>query len=125
MMPRVSASAREVCMSARMQTRTDSEIQQSVWRELKWDTRVGETEVGVTVERGVVTLTGTVDSYAKKLAAQESAHRVLGVLDVANDIQIRIPGSLARTDAEIARAVRNSLEWDVWVDEQKVQSTVS
>jgi osmotically-inducible protein OsmY len=69
----------EVLMSAKMQTKTDSEIQQAVWRELKWDNRVAETEVGVTVERGVVTLTGTVDSYAKKLAAQESAHRVRGV----------------------------------------------
>lgn len=112
-------------MSAKMQTRTDSEIQQAVWRELKWDTRVAETEVGVTVEDGVVTLTGTVDSYAKKLAAKESAHRVRGVLDVANDIQVQVPGSLSRTDPDIAQAVRNSLEWDVWVDEQRIQSTVS
>lgn len=112
-------------MSAKMQTKSDSEIQQEVLRELKWDTRVEETEVGVTVERGIVTLTGTVDSYAKKLAAQDAAHRVYGVLDVANDIQVRVPGSMARSDPDIAKAVRNALEWDVWVKEEGIKSTVS
>jgi osmotically-inducible protein OsmY len=112
-------------MKAKMQTRSDSDLQQAVLRELKWDSRVEHTEVGVTVERGVVTLTGTVDGYAKKVAAQEAAHRVLGVLDVANDLQVRATGSLGRTDAEIAQAVRNALEWDVWVDEERIQSTVS
>src|SRR5512143_1737873 len=102
-------------MSAKMQTKSDSEIQQEVLRELKWDTRVEETEVGVTVERGIVTLTGTLASYGKKLAAQEAAHRVFGVLDVANDIQVRVTGSTGRTDAEIAHAVRNALEWDIWI----------
>ena len=112
-------------MSAKMQTKSDSAIQQAVLMELKWDTRVEETEVGVTVDRGIVTLTGTVDSYAKKLAAQEAAHRVRGVLDVANELQVRVPGSMARTDAEIAKAVRNALEWDVWVNEESIKSTVS
>lgn len=112
-------------MSAKMQTKSDSEIQQEVLRELKWDTRVEETEVGVTVERGIVTLTGTVDGYAKKLAAQDAAHRVFGVLDVANDLQVRVPGSMARSDADIAKAVRNALEWDVWVKEEGIKSTVS
>lgn len=74
-----------------METR-DSAIQQSVLRELKWDTRVDETEVGVEVDSGVVTLTGTVDSWAKRVAAQEAAHRVAGALDVANDIEVRVPG---------------------------------
>jgi osmotically-inducible protein OsmY len=112
-------------MSAKMQTKTDSQIQQAVLSELKWDTRVEETEVGVTVEGGVVTLTGMLDSFAKKLAAQEAAHRVFGVLDVANDIQVRVPGSMARTDADIAQALRNALEWDVWVDQERIKSTVS
>jgi osmotically-inducible protein OsmY len=105
--------------------KTDSEIQQDVLRELKWDTRVEETEVGVEVAQGVVTLTGTVSSWAKKMAAQEAAHRVAGVLDVANDIEVKAPGSLGRTDTEIAQAVRRALEWDVFVPEQRIQSTVS
>ena len=74
----------------------DSEIQQAVLRELHWDTRVDETDVGVEVDRGVVTLTGTVDSYVKQLAAQQAAHRVTGVLDVANDMHVKIPGRSAK-----------------------------
>lgn len=112
-------------MSAKMQTKSDSQIQQEVLRELKWDTRVEETEIGVTVEHGVVTLTGAVSSYGKKIAAQEAAHRVYGVLDVANDIQVRLPGGMARSDTEIAQAVRNALEWDVWIPEERIKSTVS
>jgi osmotically-inducible protein OsmY len=105
--------------------KTDSAIQQDVLKELKWDTRVRETEVGVEVQNGVVTLTGTVDSWAKRLAAQQSAHRVVGVLDVANDLQVRVPGASGRTDTQIAQAVRSALEWDVFVPEKKIQSTVS
>lgn len=112
-------------MSAKIQTTNDSEIQQEVLRELKWDTRVDENEIGVAVERGVVTLTGAVNSYAKKLAAQDAAHRVLGVLDVANDMQVRVPGSMSRSDTEIAQALRSALEWDVWVPEHRIKSTVS
>jgi osmotically-inducible protein OsmY len=112
-------------MSAKMQMKSDAQIQQKVLRELKWDTRVEETEVGVTVEQGIVTLTRILPNCAKKLAAQEAAHRVFGVLDVANDIQVRVPGNMARTDAEIARALRTALEWDVWVDHKRIKSTVS
>lgn len=105
--------------------KTDPEIQQDVLRELKWDTRVEETEVGVEVDKGVVTLTGTVESWAKRNAAQQAAHRVVGVLDVANDLQVRPPGSAGRTDTEIAQAVRQALEWDVFVPHKQIQSTVS
>jgi osmotically-inducible protein OsmY len=112
-------------MSAKMQTKSDSQIQQEVLREMKWDTRVDENEIGVAVGQGVVTLTGAVDSYGKKIAAQEAAHRVFGVLDVANDIQVRLPGTMARSDTDIVKAVRSALEWDVWVPEQRITSTVS
>jgi osmotically-inducible protein OsmY len=106
-------------------TKNDVRIQQDVLRELRWDSRIGPTEVGVEVDKGIVTLTGTVDSYAKKYAAKEAAHRVSGVLDVAEDIRIQFPGSGRKTDAEIARAVRHALEWDVFVPDQKIRSTVS
>lgn len=105
--------------------KTDSEIQQAVLRELKWDTRVDETDVGVEVDAGVVTLTGTVSSFAKRMAAHEAAHRVDGVLDVANDVQVKLPGSAGRTDTDIARAVRHALEWDVFVPDTRIRSTVS
>ncbi len=105
--------------------KSDPRIQQDVIRELRWDTRVDETDVGVEVDSGIVTLTGTVSSYAKAVAAQEAAHRVAGVLDVANDIQVRIPGSGHRTDTDIAQAVRNALIWDVHVPEANIKSTVA
>jgi osmotically-inducible protein OsmY len=105
--------------------KTDQEVQQDVLRELSWDSRVKATEIGVEVDKGVVTLTGTVESYAKKLAAREAAHRVLGVLDVADDIQVTFPGTLKRTDTQIAQAVRLALEWDAFVPDQNISSTVS
>lgn len=71
---------------------------------------------------GVVVLTGTVSAWAKKLAAQEAAHRVKGVLDVVNDLEVAVPG--ARSDVEIAQAVRRALEWDVYVPHQAITSTV-
>jgi len=105
--------------------KSDTQIHHDVLEELKWDSRVYETEVGVQVDGGVVTLTGTVTSWAKRLAAQEAARRVIGVLDVANDINVKVPGGLVRTDTEIAQAVRRTLEWDVFVPEQKITSTVT
>jgi osmotically-inducible protein OsmY len=105
--------------------KTDSEIKQSVLQELKWDTRVSETEVGVEVDAGVVTLTGTVNSWAKKMAAEEASHRVIFVLDVANDINVKSPISAGRTDTDIAHAVRHALEWDVFVPDHSIRSTVA
>jgi len=112
-------------VAAGMIHRTDTEIQQDVLRELKWDPRVEETDVGVEVDEGVVTLTGTVSSWGKRQAAVEAAHRVFGVLDVANDVEIRLPGTPGRTDTEIARAVRQALEWNVFVPAMRVRSTVA
>jgi osmotically-inducible protein OsmY len=104
--------------------KTDSEIQKDVLGELEWDTRVRATDVGVAVDRGVVTLSGNVDSWAKREAAQEAAHRVAGVLDVANDLEVQLPASGRRSDTDIARAVRDSLEWDVLVPDSRIRSTV-
>jgi osmotically-inducible protein OsmY len=105
--------------------KTDAQIHHDVLEELKWDSRVDETEVGVQVASGVVTLTGSVTSWAKRVAAQEAAHRVIGVLDVANDIKVKAAGGLTRTDTEIAQAARRALEWDVFVPEAKITSTVT
>jgi osmotically-inducible protein OsmY len=112
-------------MPTMTEIKSDAEIQQDVIRELRWDTRVKETDVGVEVDRGIVTLTGTVDSYAKKLAAREAAHRVKGVLDVADDIEVQIPGIMLRNDTDIAKTVRLALEWDVFIPDARIRSTVS
>ena len=105
--------------------KTDTQIHHDVIEELKWDSRVDETEVGVQAAGGVVTLTGTVTSWAKRVAAQEAARRVIGVLDVANDLKVKAAGGFSRTDTEIAQAVRQALEWDVFVPNEKITSTVT
>lgn len=107
------------------QKRSDRELAQQVLSELRWDSRLACTEINVDVTEAVATLTGTVSSYAKKVAAQEDAHRVAGVLDVANDIRVEPFDLFARTDTEIASAVRNALEWDALVPNELLTSTVS
>lgn len=105
--------------------RSDSQIKTDVLNELKWDTRIKETEIGVQVREGIVTLVGTVDVYAKKLAARDAAHRVHGVLDVVDEMQVKVPSVGARGDTEVARAVRDALAWDAFVPDEKISSTVS
>jgi osmotically-inducible protein OsmY len=72
------------------ETRTDTQIQQDVLAELKWEPRLLPNEIGVIVKDGIVTLTGWVDSYTKRWAAEDAAHRVKGVKAVANDIEVRL-----------------------------------
>jgi osmotically-inducible protein OsmY len=105
--------------------KSDSQIKADVLDELKWDTAVDETEVGVQVHEGVVTLTGNISAYAKRVAARDAAHRVWGVLDVVDDMKIRIPTVWERTDEDVAKAVRNALKWDVLVPDDKITTTVS
>jgi len=105
--------------------RTDEDIQRDVLEELKWDIRVRPNEIGVAVKDGIVTLTGWVDSYLKKIAAEEDAHRLPGVKAVVNDIEVRLPGSAERTDADLAKAVLNALKWDAGIPTDKIDVTVS
>lgn len=108
-----------------MSKKTDSQIQTDVLNELRWDLRVKETEIGVVVHDGIVTLEGTVDSWGRRVAAEKAAHRVIGVLDVANELTVKLPSSHERDDTDIARTVRSALEWDVFVPSEKIHTTVS
>jgi osmotically-inducible protein OsmY len=112
-------------MAVATETRTDAQIQSDVLAELKWEPRVQPNEIGVVVKDGVVTLTGWVESYIKKYAAEEAAHRVRGVKAVANDIEVRLPSSSERNDADIAAAAVRALEWDAFVPIEKLDVTVS
>ena len=103
-------------------THTDREIQTDVMAELRWDPSVAATEIGVVVKDGVVTLTGTVDTYMKKWRAEEAAHRVNGVIAVANEIQVRSLGE--RTDSDIAAAAVHALSWNSAIPQGKVHVTV-
>jgi osmotically-inducible protein OsmY len=112
-------------MAVATETRTDTQIQADVLAELKWEPRVQPNEIGVVVKDGVVTLTGSVDSYVKKYAAEQAAHRVRGVKAVANDIEVRLSSSAERNDADIAAAAVRALEWDAFVPIDKLDVTVS
>jgi osmotically-inducible protein OsmY len=104
---------------------TDEQIQREVLAELAWEPRIRPHEIGVVVKDGVVALTGWVDSYTKRWAAEEAAHRVRGVKAVANEIEVRLPGAAERTDADIAAAAIQALRSDVFVPADKVDVTVS
>jgi osmotically-inducible protein OsmY len=101
----------------------DQELQQDVLAELRWHLGVAASEIGVAVKGGVVTLTGTVDTYLKKWQAEEAAHRVNGVTAVANDIELRLAGT-ERTDSDIAAAAVNALNWNSSIPVNKVHVTV-
>lgn len=95
--------------------RTDAQIQSAVLDELKWEPAVRETDVGVSVKNGIVTLSGFVETYAQKYAAERAAERVAGVRAIAEDLQVHLPSSKVRNDPDIARAAASALEWDVEV----------
>jgi len=101
--------------------KTDAELQQDVMNELKWESTLKAADIGVTVKDGVVTLSGYVDSYVKKLVAERAAARVFGVRAVAESIQVRLPGYLKRSDEDIAGIVANVLEWNVLVPYDRVK----
>ncbi len=106
-------------------TRTDEQIQKDALAELKWDVRVQPSGIGVAVKDGVVTLLGWVDSLTQKWAAEDAAHRIRGVTAVANDIEVRLPVSSERNDADIAEAAVRALEWDASVPVDNIEVTVS
>src|SRR3981189_1526578 len=105
--------------------RGDDQIKMDVLDELKWDARVQPNEIGVAVKDGVVTLLGWVDSYTKRWAAEEAAHRVRGVKAVANEIEVKLSKADERTDADIAAAAVRALEWDALILIDRIDVTVS
>jgi osmotically-inducible protein OsmY len=103
--------------------KNDRELQQDVLDELRWEPGVKATDIGATVKDGVVTLEGTVDSFAEKWAAETAVKRVSGVKALAVEIDVNLPGSSERSDADIARAAENALDWNVSVPEDRIKVT--
>jgi osmotically-inducible protein OsmY len=83
--------------------RSDSEIKRDVEAELRWEPEIDSSDVAVSVKDGIVTLTGFVRSFNDKYEAEAAAKRVAGVVGVANDLEVRLPGTDERPDPEIAR----------------------
>jgi osmotically-inducible protein OsmY len=105
--------------------KTDSELKRDVENELKWEPSVNEAHIGVAVKDGIVTLTGHVASYAEKYAAEKAAKRVYGVKAVANELDVKLPGSSKRTDEDIAQACVNALKSNYAVPQDKIKVVVN
>jgi osmotically-inducible protein OsmY len=103
----------------------DLELKKSVESELNFEPSINAAEIGVAVKSGIVTLSGRVPSYWEKIAAERAAARVSGVKAVANELEVRLPGSSERTDEDIARAAVDTLRWTVLVPQDKIKVKVS
>ena len=96
-------------------TKTDTQLKLDIEQELRWDPQVNAAQIGVTVEKGAVSLLGQVDTYAEKWAAEDATKRVNGVRAVAQDLKVKLLVGHERTDADIASAIVSALQWDVFV----------
>ncbi len=104
--------------------KTDAQLQQDIQRELSWDPAVKSTDIGVIVKDGVVTLAGTLTSYAEKHAVEHAVQRVHGVRAMAVEMHVRLVPALERNDADIALAAERALEWNVLVPDNRIQLMV-
>lgn len=103
--------------------KTDIQLKQDVTEEIRWEPTVTSTDIDVTAENGVVTLSGTVPYFAEKWAAERAAQRVEGVKAIAEEIEVNLFGEHKRNDADVAKAVVSALRWHVWVPKE-IQATV-
>lgn len=104
--------------------KSNAQIQKDVYDELKWDPRIHEGDIGVSVSNNVVTLSGNIPSYAEKWAAEEAAQKVSGVNAVVNDINVKAYGLQKHDDQDIAEAAAKAITWNVWVPKDKVKVIV-
>lgn len=107
-----------------MNVKTNADLQKDVYDELRWDPRITEADIGVSVINGVVTLSGNIPTFAEKWAAEEATRKVSGVTAVVNQIDVKLPGHLVKDDQEIAEAAIRAFEWNVWVPQGKIKIMV-
>jgi len=105
--------------------KTDSELKRDVENELKWEPSVNEAHIGVTVKDGVVTLTGHVPSYAEKYGAEKAAKRLYSVKAVADELDVKLPGSSKRTDEDIAQTCVSAFKANYSVPDNKIKIVVN
>lgn len=104
--------------------KTDSQLQLDVMDELEWEPGLHHEQIGVSVDKGVVTLSGTVRSYAEKLLAENTARRVKGVRAIAEQLNVRYDWQSKTNDSEIAKRISDLLDWDPLVPKDRIQVTV-
>jgi len=99
---------------------TDRQLKQNILDELVFQPNIDETQIGVTVDEGVVTITGEVNDYHKKVAAEKAVKKVLGVKAVVEDIEIRYGSNYQKSDKEIAKIIVAAFEWNTAVPENNI-----
>lgn len=104
--------------------RSDLSIKEDVLDELAWQPNIDETEIGVTVKNGIVTLNGIVDNYTKKRAVENAVKNVTGVKAVAEEIKVQYAINDKQTDADIAKAAINAIKWHSSVPDDVVKVKV-
>jgi osmotically-inducible protein OsmY len=104
--------------------KTDAELQRDVMDELKWEPTIRAAEIGVAVKDGVVTLSGNVDSYLKKWAADRAVKRVFGVKAVTEEIKVTLAGPYKRADNDIAESATKVLDWNLSIPSNRVKVMV-
>ena len=104
--------------------KSDVTIQKEVMDQLRWEPFLNASQIGVSVHKGVVTLSGEVDSYAKKWTAEKAAKKVAGVRVIAEDIQVGLSPDYRKTDAEIGQAILDSLKWNTIIPEDRIKIRV-
>jgi osmotically-inducible protein OsmY len=105
--------------------KSNEDLQKDVQNAIKWEPLLHAAEIGVTVKDGIVNLTGTVDSYAKKIEAEDAAKKVAGVKAVVEKIEIKFSNGYGKkTDNEIATEVVNAFKWNWEVPNDKVHVKV-
>jgi osmotically-inducible protein OsmY len=104
--------------------KNDKDLQRDVVEELRFDPSISDEELAVSAKDGVVTLVGSVSTFAQKLAAERAVERVAGVKAFADDIEVKLDGRFERSDTEIAHAVLETLKWDVEVPDDAITARV-
>lgn len=104
--------------------KTDSQLQQDILAELRWDPKINAAHIGVEVSKGVVTLSGHVDSFVEKWNAEQAVKRVPGVKILAVELDVMLPNDNKRSDTEIALAVSNALKHNIYRLDQFVKAKV-
>ena len=104
--------------------KTSTDLKRDVIAELNWDPSLPSNNIGVEVKDGVVTLSGHVGSFVEKWNAERAARRVVGVDAMAIEIDVELPGSSKRDDADIARTVANVLSWASYLPQDSIKVMV-
>jgi len=100
--------------------KSNQELQTDVQNAIKWEPLLNAAEIGVIAKDGVVSLTGVVNSYAKKMAAENAAKKVIGVKALVEKIEVKLPSTWTKTNAEIANEVLAGLKSNWSVPNDKV-----